>query len=63
MADKRHILIVDDEAAQRELLEGFVKPMGFEVQCVGSAEDAIQHIGDQRPVLKLEFPHFEIGNI
>jgi DNA-binding NtrC family response regulator len=47
MTDKRRILIVDDEAAQRELLEGFVAPLGFEVSCVGNAEDALQHIRDE----------------
>jgi len=44
MTDKRHILIVDDEAAQRKLLEEFVAPLGFEVSSSGSAEDALRHI-------------------
>ena len=44
MTDKQNILIVDDEAAQRDLLQGFVTPLGFEVASVASAEEALQRI-------------------
>ncbi len=46
MSEKQHILIVDDEAAQRDLLEGFVAPLGFEVVCAASAEEALDAIGE-----------------
>lgn len=46
MNAKQRILIVDDEAAQRDLLEGFVEPLGFEVVCAGSAEEALQIIAE-----------------
>lgn len=46
MSKKQHILIVDDEAAQRDLLEGFVAPLGFEVACAASAEEALDVIGE-----------------
>jgi len=48
MTDKQNILIVDDEAAQRKLLEAFVEPLGFEVVCAGSAEEALDRIRDTR---------------
>ncbi len=41
---QQHILIVDDERDQRELLAGFISPLGFEVLSVGSAEGALDHI-------------------
>jgi DNA-binding NtrC family response regulator len=46
MTEKQRILIVDDEAAQRDLLQGFVAPLGFDVTCAASAEEALQQIRD-----------------
>ena len=46
MNEKQHILIVDDEAAQRDLLEDFVAPLGFDVACAASAEEALDVIGE-----------------
>lgn len=46
MKDKHRILIVDDEAAQRDLLEGFVAPLGFEVTTAASAEQALAQIAE-----------------
>jgi DNA-binding NtrC family response regulator len=37
-----HILIVDDELAQRELVAGFLKKQGFEVASAESGEKALQ---------------------
>jgi CheY-like chemotaxis protein len=34
--DPFHILVVDDELAQRELVSGFLKKQGFEVAIAGS---------------------------
>ncbi|NLS91697.1 MAG: sigma-54-dependent Fis family transcriptional regulator [Planctomycetaceae bacterium] len=48
MTEKRTVLIVDDEAAQRNLLQGFVEPLGFHVTCAGSAEEALEQIRDSR---------------
>ena len=36
-----HILVVDDEPAQRELVSGFLKKQGFDVAVVGSGEKAL----------------------
>lgn len=46
MKDKQRILIVDDEAAQRDLLEGFIAPLGFEVTTAASAEEALEQIAE-----------------
>jgi DNA-binding NtrC family response regulator len=37
-----HILVVDDELAQRELVSGFLKKQGFEVAVTGSGEKALE---------------------
>ncbi len=45
MPDKqRTILVVDDEASQRELLGGFVESLGFRVEEASSAEEALATI-------------------
>ncbi len=44
MTEKQHILIVDDEPAQRKLLEGFVAPLGFDVSSAATAEAALEQI-------------------
>jgi len=40
--DPFHILVVDDELAQRELVSGFLKKQGFEVAIAGSGEKALE---------------------
>ena len=45
MVDRqRTVLVVDDEAAQRQLLGGFLESLGLRVQEAGSAEDAVEVI-------------------
>ena len=46
MTEKPHVLIVDDEAAQRKLMEDFLTPLGYVVASVGSAEEALERIGE-----------------
>jgi len=54
MADKqRTILLVDDEAAQRRLLGGFVESLGFHAQEAPSAEDALEAIRRHPPDMVL----------
>ena len=36
------LIVVDDEAAQRELLAGFLEKNGYEVHCFGSGEEALR---------------------
>jgi DNA-binding NtrC family response regulator len=40
--DPFHILVVDDELVQRELVSGFLKKQGFEVAVTGSGENALE---------------------
>ncbi len=47
------ILVVDDEAAQRQLLRGFLESIGFHVREAASAEEALAAIGRQRPDMVL----------
>jgi DNA-binding NtrC family response regulator len=42
MPNRFHILVVDDEPVQRELIEGFLKKQGFEVIAADSAERALE---------------------
>jgi DNA-binding NtrC family response regulator len=54
MADEsRTILVVDDEASQRQLLGGFVESLGFHVEGVASAEEALKKIRGQAPAMVL----------
>ena len=54
MADgRRTILVVDDEAAQRRLLGGFVESLGFQTREAASAEDALEAIRRQPPDMVL----------
>jgi DNA-binding NtrC family response regulator len=41
MAEPFHLLVVDDEPAQRELMAGFLRKRGFEVATAGSGEEAL----------------------
>jgi two-component system NtrC family response regulator len=42
MPNRFHILLVDDEPAQREMVGGFLKKQGFEVSAADSAERALE---------------------
>ena len=42
MLNHFHILVVDDEPAQREMIGGFLKKQGFEVIAADSAERALE---------------------
>ncbi|MHB8899623.1 MAG: sigma-54-dependent transcriptional regulator [Thermoguttaceae bacterium] len=51
--EPRTILIVDDEAAQRRLLGGFVESLGFRVEEAPSAEKALETIRARTPCMVL----------
>ncbi|MFZ5833239.1 MAG: sigma-54-dependent transcriptional regulator [Planctomycetota bacterium] len=51
--EARVILVVDDEAPQRELLGGFVRSLGFGVAEADSAEAALEYVRGQRPCMVL----------
>lgn len=51
--EPRTILVVDDEAAQRRLLGGFLETLGFRVQEAASAEEALEAIRQQLPDMVL----------
>ncbi len=54
MAERqRTILVVDDEASQRELLGGFVQSLGFAAEEAPSAEDALEAIRRSAPDMVL----------
>ena len=42
MPNRFHILVVDDEPAQREVISGFLRKQGFEVVAADSAERALE---------------------
>ena len=50
---KRTILVVDDEASQRELLGGFVESLGFCAREAASAEEALDAIRRDTPEMVL----------
>jgi len=50
---KRTILVVDDEASQRELLGGFVESLGFCAREAASAEEALDAIRRETPAMVL----------
>ncbi|HEY7554339.1 MAG TPA: sigma-54 dependent transcriptional regulator [Candidatus Binatia bacterium] len=43
MSDFFRILVVDDEAAQRELISGYLKKQGYEVFAAANGEQALKH--------------------
>lgn len=45
--EKARILIAEDEKPQRELLEGFLKKEGFEVEAVSNGREALLKLKDQ----------------
>ena len=47
------VLVVEDEADQRELIAGILRREGFEVRTAGSAEAALERIGEREPELVL----------
>ena len=49
MSDFFRILVVDDEAAQRELISGYLKKQGYEVFAAANGEQALKHFR-QEPV-------------
>ena len=53
MPKQRTILIVDDEAPQRELLVGFVGSLGFQAAEAASGEEALRIIDQRRPAMLL----------
>jgi len=54
MSERRHtILVVDDEASQRELLGGFAVRLGYRVCEAASGEEALAGIGGESPDLVL----------
>jgi len=54
MSERRWtILVVDDEASQRELLGGFAARLGYRVCEAASGEEALAAIGDETPDLVL----------
>ena len=50
---QRRILIVDDEAAQRELLGGFVESLGYCAEQASTAEEALEAISRRAPDMVL----------
>jgi DNA-binding NtrC family response regulator len=53
MEAKPTILIVDDEASQRDLLGGFLGDCGFRIQQAASGEQALEQVERQNPELVL----------
>ena len=53
MDDRRRILVVDDEASQRQLLGGFLQSLGMQVEEAGSAEEALKLIRRSAPNIVL----------
>jgi len=53
MPNKRTVLIVDDEASQRELLTGFLTDCGFSTRTAGSGEEALESLATSAPDLVL----------
>ena len=51
--EPRTILVVDDEAAQRQLLGGFVESLGFRAEEASSAEEALESIRARAPSMVL----------
>lgn len=51
---ERKILIVDDEADIREILQFNLENAGYLVQCAGSAEDALEVLGPEHHLILLD---------
>ena len=44
-----HVLVVDDDAPTRDLLDNLLTDEGFEVDCAGDAATALQLLSDRKP--------------
>ena len=51
--NQKRILIVDDEASQRQLLGSFVQSLGFQVEQAGSAEEGLRLVKKKLPQMVL----------
>ena len=51
---ENRILIVDDEAGIREILQFNLENAGFEVDCASSAEEALEMLGPQHSLILLD---------
>lgn len=51
---ENRILIVDDEAGIREILQFNLENAGFEVDCASSAEEALEILGQQHSLILLD---------
>ncbi len=49
MSDTRHVLVVDDDAAMRQMLASLFKDRGYEVSEAASVADALQHAREVEP--------------
>lgn len=47
------VLVIDDDAAQRSLLQSFLGGRGFAISCASSAEEALERIAASAPALIL----------
>ena len=54
IAMDRKILIVDDEADIREILQFNLENAGFDVECASSAEDALEMLSDRHCLILLD---------
>jgi putative two-component system response regulator len=52
-SDGRRLLVVDDDEQIRRLLTLLLKPMGYQVETVGSAEEALERLKETAPDLVL----------
>lgn len=50
MAQKKNILVVEDEKALATILQLKLQGAGFEVEVVGDGEAAVQRIGTKKPI-------------
>jgi DNA-binding response OmpR family regulator len=51
--DMPRVLVVDDEPAARELLQGFLEAKGYAVLTASDGEEALQKVREERPHLIL----------
>jgi DNA-binding NtrC family response regulator len=62
--DKAKILIAEDEKAQRDLLEGFLKKEGFSVEAVASGREALQKLeGDLFDIALIDYKMPELDGL
>ena len=51
---KKKILVVDDEAGIREIIQFNLENAGFEVDCASSAEEALEKLGPEHSLILLD---------